>query len=159
MNLTGASITGASYVGSLAGYNAGKITNAKVLSGSVTSTASTFAIAGGLVGSNAGTIQGGEATVEVTGKGRQVGGLVGRNDSTGKITASRASGINVKGYTGVGGLVGYNAGSIADSIGTVTTVTGVTNVGGLVGYNYFGGTINGTRIRRRASGRPAPRAS
>ncbi len=74
----------------------------------------------------------GVKTCNISG-GDYVGGLAGYNEGT--ITASYTMG-GVNGTTDVGGLVGYN-----DSIGTIEnsysdcSVNGG-NVGGLVGYNY-----------------------
>ena len=60
-----------------------------------------------------------------------VGGLVGYN--TGSISNSyNAAAVNGNGY--VGGLVGVNSGSIVQSYSS-GPVTGVYAVGGLVGYN------------------------
>jgi hypothetical protein len=59
------------------------------------------------------------------------GGLVGWNDATSSIRRSYATG-DVTGYSGVGGLVGSDYGTITDCYAT-GSVTGTTTVGGLVG--------------------------
>jgi hypothetical protein len=95
-----------------------------------------------LAGSSAGTITNSYATGNVTGynsaRSNNVGGLVGSNAGTGTITNSHADG-NVNGQgpnAATGGLVGTNAGSIADSYaaGTVTGPPGLT--GGIAGVSF-----------------------
>jgi filamentous hemagglutinin family protein len=97
---------------------------------------------GGLAGSSAGTITNSYATGNVTGynsaSSNNIGGLVGTNTLTGTITGSHADG-NVNGQgpnAATGGLVGSNAGSIADSYaaGAVTGPPGLT--GGIAGVNF-----------------------
>ena len=61
-----------------------------------------------------------------------VGGLVGFNFGT--ISNSYATGL-VTGYTRVGGLLGQNNSAISNSYAT-SVVTGNTEVGGLIGLNY-----------------------
>jgi hypothetical protein len=97
---------------------------------------------GGLAGSSAGRIINSYATGNVTGynsaSSNNIGGLVGTNALTGTITGSHADG-NVNGQgpnAATGGLVGTNAGSIADSYaaGAVTGPSGLT--GGIAGVNF-----------------------
>ena len=64
-----------------------------------------------------------------------IGGLVGFNEGT--ITNSYATG-SVSGSSSVGGLVGFNEGTITNSYAT-GSVAGSSSVGGLVGFNE--GTI------------------
>jgi The GLUG motif len=74
-----------------------------------------------------------------------VGGLAGYN--RGSISSSYVSGGSVKGSSSnVGGLVGYNIGSIDGSYVFNTTVSGSFIVGGLVGYNASGGSINNSYV-------------
>ncbi len=91
---------------------------------------------GGLVGSNEGsTIENSYATGNVNQTNIMtsiIGGLVGYNSGT--ITGSHAEG-NVSGQIGVGGLVGqHSSGSITGSYAT-GDIFGQTNVGGFAGYN------------------------
>ena len=91
---------------------------------------------GGLVGSNEGsTIENSYATGNVNQTNVMtsiIGGLVGYNSGT--ITGSHAEG-NVSGQIGVGGLVGqHSSGSITGSYAT-GDILGQTNVGGFAGYN------------------------
>ena len=70
--------------------------------------------------------------VDVNGIGRYVGGLVGWNN--GSITTSYSTGT-VTGSSNVGGLVGSNSGSVSNCY-SIGTVSGDGYVGGLVGINY-----------------------
>jgi filamentous hemagglutinin family protein len=69
---------------------------------------------------------------------------VGLFGSTGNSAAIRNVGLvngNITGQTSVGGLVGYNTGSVSNSYSTgAVTGTSAFDAGGLVGYN--GGTIS-----------------
>lgn len=145
----------------------------------------TTAYAGGLVGHNSpyngGSIINSYAEGNVTcgdsedyyykmtgfpsGYGASVGGLIGRSDIGGLVLDSYATGlvtynsmdVKITGYTGfhVGGLVGYNEGTIQNSNATGNTISGnsnvikdnwgyviendsnIVNVGGLVGFNRY----------------------
>ncbi len=103
---------------------------------------------GGLVGGNFATITNSYATGAVTGSGQgAVGGLVGLNVADASITGSRATGAvtgngPVTGDNGlmVGGLVGDNSGTIANSHATgavALSAAGATvaAAGGFVGIN------------------------
>jgi len=93
--------------------------------------------AGGLVGSNSGTILSSVATGDVqTGDGSIAGGLVASNSVSGAITGSQASGnVTVGAESVAGGLVGANAGVITGSTasGAVTSTGADSIVGVLVG--------------------------
>uniref|UniRef100_A6VSI9 Filamentous haemagglutinin family outer membrane protein n=1 Tax=Marinomonas sp. (strain MWYL1) TaxID=400668 RepID=A6VSI9_MARMS len=90
----------------------------------------------GLIGTNDGTIRDlGLVGGSVTGH-KNVGGLVGYNNGT--ISNAYATGT-VTGTDYVGGLVGYNNGTISNAYAT-GTVTGTDYVGGLVGQQYTKGT-------------------
>ena len=75
-----------------------------------------------------------------------VGGLVGENE--GSIANSYATG-SVSGNEDVGGLVGENEGSIANSYAT-SSVSGSEDIGGLVGYSE--GTITNSYATGSVSG-------
>ncbi|MDD3815990.1 MAG: GLUG motif-containing protein [Desulfocapsaceae bacterium] len=107
---------------------------------------------GGLVGYNYGTITHSHATGAVSGY-EYLGGLVGRNDGSGSISDSYASG-NVTG-TGnggdySGGFVGHNAGVISRSYAT-GSATGYDTIGGFVGKND-GGIIHDSYATGNATG-------
>ena len=138
---TGASTGTGDYVGGLAGVNEGSVFSSAA-SGSVLGAG----LVGGLVGLNRGSIGSSTASGAVSGS-LYLGGLVGWNDTGATVTTSYATG-KVTGIAGgqeagtnndyVGGLVGVNFGSIADSYAT-GAVSGVQVVGGLVGTNMPGG--------------------
>jgi hypothetical protein len=99
--------------------------------------------AGGLAGSNEGTLTGCYST-GVVGGGSCVGGLVGSNGTwptQGGIVTNCYSTGTVSGASGVGGLVGCVDGRITGLKGDVTEcystgpVSGGSGVGGLVGWN------------------------
>jgi hypothetical protein len=75
-----------------------------------------------------------------------VGGLVGYNEGT--ISNSSATG-EVFGFGDVGGLVGTNEGTISNSSAT-GSVDGINNVGGLVGYSS--GYISGSYAEGNVNG-------
>ena len=129
--------TGDTTVGGLAGYNWGKIRDARA-AGDVAGTRYSI---GGLVGVNSmyGSVTRAYATGDVTGE-EEVGGLAGTND--GLIAATYVTGTSSAPYA-VGGLVGHNSSSGKISASYVSTSVrpraGTTERGGLVGRN--GGTI------------------
>ncbi|MET3722572.1 MBG domain-containing protein [Sphingomonas trueperi] len=132
-------------IGGLVGLNRGTIRNVWVQSAPTGNSN-----VGGVVGENFGQIIGAQLTEtqEVWGA-RNVGGLVGSNAFGATITDSSASAPviadryylataagRVPGPT-VGGLVGYNAGTISRSFAT-GAVKGSVEIGGLVGANVGG---------------------
>ena len=157
VGLVNASVTGYFCAGALVGFNHGTITNSYV-SGRVTGLIGI----GGLVGINDGNIDNSYADVSVdginsvgglagwnelghitnsyamgnvTGSSFFVGGLVGQNGSDpgnlATITNSYATG-DVNGVSAVGGLVGFNDGSIEKCYAR-GRVTGSSQVGAMVG--------------------------
>ncbi|MBR7633704.1 YDG domain-containing protein [Janthinobacterium lividum] len=88
-------------------------------------------VAGGLVGTNAGTIRNSYAALDVDSYSVS-GGLVARNN--GSIDNSHATGT-VRSQAQTGGLVGNNSGSISNSYAT-GSVAGQTYIGGLIGINW-----------------------
>jgi len=77
----------------------------------------------------------GLGAVDVNGRGRYIGGLVGYNDD-GTISSCYSTGT-LRGNYGVGGLVGWNVGSVTTSYSTslVAELSGGDTCGGLVGSN------------------------
>lgn len=139
VGLLNATVSGINYVGALAGYSYGDITNSYV-ENSISSVTGAFWV-GGLVGENSGTIKDSHVfNVSVNGDGK-VGGLAGMNAGT--ISNSYVDGgSNVTG-TGndVGGLVGLNRGTIDGSSVLFGQVSGSDYVGGLVGNGDYMGSI------------------
>ena len=110
---------------------------------------------GGLAGVNSGVVAASYATGSVSANGfADVGGLVGVNETEGKIITSYATG----GVTGqgdnFGGLAGVNSGVIAASYaaGNVSG-EGFADVGGLVGDNQYTGVITAAYAVGSVSGR------
>ncbi len=126
-------------VGGLVGENDGTIfqsyATGEIVQGGVNS-------AGGLVGTNFGSIDQSYASGTVTGV-TDLGGLVGHNNN-GLISNSYATGSLVDPYgfyQNIGGLVGYDGGSVTGSYST-GVVPGTGNVGGLIGGGGGGQTNN-----------------
>ena len=96
---------------------------------------------GGLVGFNSqnNNITNSYATGSVKGDYSFVGGLAGYNEGT--ITNSYATG-SVKGGDYTGGLVGLNRDSNITNSYATSSVDGRTNVGGLAGFNFLGSITN-----------------
>ena len=105
---------------------------------------------GGLVGSNAGSVTGSYTTGAVSGTGDRVGGLVGRNQSTGAVRTSYST-ARVSGNGSVGGLVGEHEGALTAGYAT-GRVSGSSRVGGLVGRNQSTGSIAASYATAYVSG-------
>ena len=140
-------------VGGLVGTNEieGKITNSYA-TGGVTGQGDNF---GGLAGVNSGVVAASYATGSVSGNGlANVGGLVGVNETEGKIITSYATGVVSGQGDNFGGLAGVNSGVIAASYaaGTVSG-NGFADVGGLVGDNQYTGVITTVYAVGAVSGR------
>ena len=104
----------------------------------------------GQLGSEAEVSNLGLELIDINGTGDFVGGLAGWNFH-GRVTACHSTGT-VKGNNCVGGLMGWNDGSVATSYST-GTVTGYGDVGGLVGSNngsigasYSTGAVTGDTL-------------
>ncbi|MGV8953444.1 MAG: filamentous hemagglutinin N-terminal domain-containing protein [Cypionkella sp.] len=82
-------------------------------------------------------------------------GLFGKISSTGAIRNVGMVGGSVTGSTYVGGLVGWNYGSISNSYATGWVSSGGWNIGGLVGLNK-GGTISNSYATGAVSGPHRP---
>ncbi len=135
LGLAQVDVKGGKYVGGLAGWSNGTISNCYV-TGKVAGTYDT----GGLTGENWHIISGSYAEVTVNGQ-RHAGGLTGENEHSGRIFDSYATGA-VSGKEDTGGLVGYTepGSSIIGSYAT-GAVNGQSSSGGLVGRNN-GATIS-----------------
>ncbi|MCS3827534.1 hypothetical protein GGP85_003004 [Salinibacter ruber] len=132
------SVRGKEDVGGLAGRNKGEVQTSEI-NGSVEADDGT---AGGLVGSNSGKVEGSEANVSVSVTGNfTAGGLIGNNDSEGRVRNSSSIGnVSGRGVENVGGLVGWNQGYVKSSEAH-GDVLGYTQVGGLIGRNVDQGII------------------
>ena len=139
LGLENCSVSGLYFVGGLAGFTYGNITNC-YSTGSVSGASSSGSV-GGLVGESDGNITNCYSTGSVSGASSSgsVGGLVGLTDYGSIITncystGSVSAGSNSK---GIGGLMGVNQGGISNcySTGSVSGASGSEYVGGLVGFN------------------------
>lgn len=148
------SVSGVNNVGGLAGRNDGTISNSDVSNATVSATGNDV---GGLVGYNqantsynsssvltsiGGTISNSFVSNGTVSGASSVGGLVGYSIHGSINNNSYVSGGTVTGVltnfggNNVGGLVGYNNGTIdSSSVYGGVQVKGVNSVGGLVGYN------------------------
>ncbi|WP_460490181.1 BspA family leucine-rich repeat surface protein, partial [Belliella aquatica] len=146
LTISNLDINGGFATGGLCGDNFGEILNVKV-SGKITGNPlgkdiNGFINVGGLVGRNfSGLIKNSNASIEVSGGGLSIGGLVGVNRPLGTIENSYSRGtvtsfIN-QNSNRIGGLVGSNSGVIKTSFSTVTVenVSSINEVGGFVGRN------------------------
>jgi filamentous hemagglutinin family protein len=138
VGLIGGSVLSDSWgAGALVGLNSGTVSNSYA-----TGTVSGYHATGGLVGTNDGVITGSYATGLVSSYALgEAGGLVGWNAGPGTISNSYATGNASSPGSNVGGLVGINYGSIANSHAT-GSATGTEQVGGLTGRNRS--TIDGS---------------
>ena len=123
-------------LGGLVGLNEGDVSNSYAI-GSVDG----FSWVGGLVGWNSGTIDNCCFTGSVTAEEQVVGGLAGENDLDGTVTNSYST-SNVAGNGSVGGLVGWNRGTLDSSYATGSVTGSNDYVGGLVGENGDYATID-----------------
>ena len=125
--------TNSQNTGGLVGYNYGTIESSHATSTVINTSGGSHT--GGLAGYNEGTIESSYATGSLIGRS-YLGGLAGRNTSSGTIKASyaavTANSTSSSSYTG--GLVGYNLGAIEASYAR-GSVEGSSYVGGLVGRN------------------------
>lgn len=103
---------------------------------------------GGLAGVNSGLVFSCHVSGQVHSTNSRNGGLVGYNNpvtgpDSGRITGSSAA-VYVTGESWgmVGGLVGYNSGSIEDSWATGNVTGGSEQQGGLVGLNCSGASVS-----------------
>lgn len=127
-----------------------KVTNLNLSSASITGTLD-GSVVGAIAGKNEGLISAVTVGGSVKGAGDVIGGVVGDNGGTGRITgATSLAAVTDNDTAGifayVGGLVGENYHSIVNSSATkpVTELAGTeSDIGGLVGWND-GGAISGS---------------
>jgi hypothetical protein len=144
LGVVNATLRGNCCVGSLTGHNYDGTVNNLHVTGSI----SGWKQVGGLIGCNAnGTVSNCYATGYVTGAIEAIGGLVGQNWD-GIVSNCYATG-NVSGTWSVGGLVGWNHGTVIDSHST-SSVFGQSSIGGLVGASA--GTISDSYAKGSVTG-------
>ena len=147
LGLTGGTIAGQNYVGSLIGFaNAsGRVTNVFT-----TDTVSGNYQTGGLIGHSQVTISNAHSSGTVTGYSDWTGGLVGFSEGNGSIDQAYST-STVNGSNYAGGLVGANWGQFTTNSYATGNVTGGYRLGGLVADNrntlsnvYATGTVLST---------------
>ena len=144
--LSQTNIKGNSYVGSLAGRNAGGVAYIGVEGGRLVGMGNNV---GGLFGANAGTILNGDVMLErIESSGHNLGGLIGHNE--GYIRYSVAD-TSLFGVSQVGGLVGLNVGGVLTDSQANGTAKGSDYIGGLVGLNV-GGVLRDNQADGTAKG-------
>ena len=149
LTLENASASGTNYVGIIAGWSLGSITDCTV-SGVVTHIAVNGykVFVGGIAGRAEGSVDGCSAAVDLTVTEAQgevyVGGIVGYLSSGGSssspLTLTASGTISVSGgNVYVGGLVGTSSGAYLSKCHTEMQITAIdsssTSAGGLIGYN------------------------
>ena len=134
LKLDGFSISGSGYIGALAGYNDGTISNVSATNVTITSSGADFI--GGLVGySNSGNIELCYTTGNVNGVAGtdSIGGLIGYSIGTtiNKCYSTAIVGVVPSNQNNAGGLIGYLSGNLSNSFAT----------GNVEAYNYAGGLV------------------
>jgi len=137
-------VTNGNILGGLVGLlSSGRVSNCHVFEGSIAGSKTIGAIAG----HNEGLIIDSSSATSVLGVGT-IGGLAGRNDHEGVISNCSSSG-DVTGQTpgvasvsSIGGLVGFNYGTISDCQSTGIVLCDGNFAGGLVGFHSTGNIIN-----------------
>ena len=162
INLVSTALSPTSYIGGVVGFNAGTIDNPEN-GRSITITGSSAQYVGGIVGASTGTVTGNAysalfgdgngAAITVPINSLDIGGQIGwLSSGSGTNLYNTATITAGSGSTNIGGLAGFNNGTLTSGYNS-GTITGdsVTNLGGIVGnnqgtvsanYNY--GTINAT---------------
>ena len=158
--------------GALAAHNYGIIRNSSATGRINAASGVHYAVVGGLAGQNFGSLTSSYAKVDITGSATVAGGLAGRSSSlllagkdavivasyaTGAVSSTRVSDGGYYNAARVGGLVGYNDGTIAASYSRspVKADDNYAKAGGLVGMNS--GTITAAYSRSpvKATGKGA----
>lgn len=136
-------VDGNYYVGGLVGRNYGTVSNCY----STSTVEGSGNDVGALVGWNDGTVSNSYSTGSVDGND-SVGGLVGYNP-IGATVSNSYSTSSTSGSSYVGGLVGWNHDGTVSNCYSIGTVSGI-DVGGLVGYNS--GTVGNSFWDNQTSG-------
>ena len=125
-------------VGGIAGTNAGTITSSAASDSVITNGGTAGGIAGtntGTIGAMEGTFVTAESAVTSDGNATAIGGVVGKNENSGKVNLANSLGVtNGEGVDNVGGIAGVNSGTMY-SLYNESVVTGKGSVGGVAGTN------------------------
>lgn len=145
INDTSIMIKGTTYVGGIAGQNAGRIIDTEVSRTLSDGVVEGVENVGGIAGKNTGYIENPHNNISLRinedalkdGKTAQYfGGVAGINEKEGSIgNATNLADVTAEGATYVGGIVGYNKGTLLNLSGNRGNVVGDNYVGGVAGIN------------------------
>lgn len=145
INDTSILIKGSTYVGGIAGQNAGHIVDTEVSRTLSDGVVEGVEYVGGIAGKNTGYIENPHNNISLRinkdalkdGKTAQYfGGVAGINEQEGTIgNATNLADVTAEGATYVGGIVGYNKGTLLNLSGNRGNVIGANYVGGVAGIN------------------------
>ena len=145
INDTSIMIKGTTYVGGIAGQNAGRIIDTEVSRTLSDGVVEGVENVGGIAGKNTGYIENPHNNISLRinkdapkdGKKPQYfGGVAGINEQEGTIgNATNLADVTAEGATYVGGIVGYNKGTLLNLSGNRGNVIGANYVGGVAGIN------------------------
>lgn len=145
INDTSILIKGSTYVGGIAGQNAGRIVDTEASRTLSDGVVEGVEYVGGIAGKNTGYIENPHNNISLRinkdalkdGKTAQYfGGVAGINEQEGTIgNATNLADVTAEGATHVGGIVGYNKGTLLDLSGNRGNVVGANYVGGVAGIN------------------------
>ena len=145
INDTSILIKGVDYVGGIAGQNAGRIVDTEVSRTLSDGVVEGVEYVGGIAGKNTGYIENPHNNISLRinkdalkdGKTAQhFGGVAGINEQEGSIgNATNLADVTAEGATYVGGIVGYNKGTLLNLSGNRGNVIGANYVGGVAGIN------------------------
>lgn len=120
-------------VGGIAGTNKGKIQLKEQYKN--VANVSGVSNVGGVVGDNEGTIYNINVKANVSGKGNNIGGIVGINKHLVQLNKSLLIEMDVDGVNCVGGVVGHNKGTLSEALVTGSVDSNEDCSGGVVGKN------------------------
>lgn len=145
INDTSIMIKGTTYVGGIAGQNAGRIIDTEVSRTLSDGVVEGVEYVGGIAGENTGYIENPHNNISLRvnkddlkdGETAQYfGGVAGINEEKGTIgNATNLADVTAEGATYVGGIVGYNKGTLLNLSGNRGNVVGDNYVGGVAGIN------------------------
>ena len=145
INDTSILIKGSTYVGGIAGQNAGRIVDTEASRTLSDGVVEGVEYVGGIAGKNTGYIENPHNNISLrinkdalkdSKTARYFGGVAGINEQEGTIgNATNLADVTAEGANYVGGIVGYNKGTLLDLSGNRGNVVGANYVGGVAGIN------------------------
>lgn len=145
INDTSILIKGVDYVGGIAGQNAGHIIDTEVSRTLSDGVVEGVENVGGIAGKNTGYIENPHNNISLrinkdalkdSKTAQYFGGVAGINEQEGTIgNATNLADVTAEGATYVGGIVGYNKGTLLNLSGNRGNVIGANYVGGVAGIN------------------------